>query len=79
MTCKILINSIGLLFGLIGSALIWMFGLPASIDRTGAVHIVTGRIANEEVALAKKYDFRSGIGFLLLVLSFLFQLISNFL
>jgi hypothetical protein len=76
---KVIVNSLGLLFGALGAFLIWKFGLPASIDRAGAIHIITEQRDEEEVKLAKKYDFRSGVGFWLIILSFLFQLVSNFL
>jgi hypothetical protein len=76
---KITVNSVGLVFGIIGAYLIWKFGLPASIDRAGAEHIITEQTDEEEVKLAKKYDFRSGVGFWFVIVSFLFQLISNFL
>ncbi|HEY5298382.1 MAG TPA: hypothetical protein VIK59_10695 [Verrucomicrobiae bacterium] len=79
MTCKIILNSVGLLIGVVGSTLIWIFGLPASVDRTGAEYRATGNVDEHEVALAKKFDCKSRIGFLMLILSFLFQLISNFL
>jgi hypothetical protein len=76
---KIIVNSLGLLFGIIGSFLIWRFGLPASISRTGEMNIIAQQTDHEEIKLAKKYDFRSGVGFCLLIASFLFQLVSNFL
>jgi len=76
---KIIVNSLGLLFGLIGSFLIWRFGLPASIDRTGAQHLIMEQTDENEIALGKKFDFRSRIGFFFLFLSFIFQLLSNFL
>jgi hypothetical protein len=63
----------------LGAFLIWKFGLPASIERSGAVHLIAEQRDEEEVKLAKKYDFRSSVGFWLIILSFLFQLASNFL
>ena len=79
MNIKVIVNSLGLSFGALGAFLVWKFGLPAKIDRAGAIHIIAEQRDEEEVKLAKKYDFRSGVGFWLIILSFLFQLVSNFL
>lgn len=76
---RVIVNSLGLLFGIVGSFLIWRFGLPASIDRKGAIHLIAEQADEKEVAEAKKYDCRSRMGFLLLIASFTFQLLSNFL
>ncbi len=76
---KVIVNSLGLLFGIVGAYLIWKFGLPASIDREGHQHLITGEIDEDEVATARKFDFRSRIGLLLLIVSFALQLLSNFL
>ena len=76
---KVIVNSLGLLFGIIGSFLIWRFGLPASIDRLGEEHLVSGSIDETEVRKGKLFDFRSRIGFMFLLISFFLQLVSNFL
>lgn len=79
MSCKIIVNSLGLIFGIIGSFLIWKFGLPPSVDRTGAQHIILEQRDETEVVKGRKYDFRSGVGFWFLIASFIFQLLSNFI
>lgn len=76
---KIIINSVGLCLGMVGTFLIWRYGLPAEISRTGAIHLIAVQRDKEEIDLAKRYDLRSLIGFIFLFLSFLFQLIGNFL
>lgn len=76
---KVIVNSVGLLFGIVGAFLMWRFGLPASIDREGQQTIITGEVDQKEIDLAKRFDFRSRIGFLFLIVSFALQLLSNFL
>lgn len=76
---KVIVNSLGLFFGVVGALLVWKFGLPASIDRTGAIRIVTGQKDPLEIQRARKYDCRSTVGIWLIIFSFLIQLASNFL
>lgn len=74
-----IINSIGLLLGIAGTGILWKFGLPASIDREGWVLMTADDKDEAMIAKGKKYDFRAGCGFALLVLSFALQLVSNFI
>jgi hypothetical protein len=74
-----IVNSAGLLLGIAGSLLIWKFGLPADINRSGAVHRITEGIDESEVALGKKYDRWAKVGLLFLAIGFGLQLLSNFL
>ena len=76
---QVLINSFGLILDIIGAYLLFKFGLPPSIDRTGVEHLVGGEIDSAEVKKGKLYDSRSAIGFKLLILGFVFQLVSNIL
>jgi hypothetical protein len=74
-----IVNSIGLLLGIIGTRLIWLYGLPASIDRRGQVGRITDDVDEEQIRKGKAYDFKSHLGFRLLVGSFVVQLVSNFI
>ncbi len=75
---KVIINIIGLSLGVIGALLIYIFGIPNVLDKNGANLI--GDYGNKESKKkAKKYLFSSKIGITLLLMSFLLQLISNFL
>lgn len=76
---QVLVNSLGLILDIIGAYLLFRFGLPPSIDRTGANHLVGGGTDNEEVEKGKLYDSRSAIGFELLIFGFVLQLVSDIL
>lgn len=71
------INDIGLLLDIFGAILLFKFGLPDSIDREGHCHIITEQVDEEEIKKGKLYDKLGKIGLVLLILGFIFQLISN--
>ena len=62
--------------GLIGTLLIFFFGLPPKIDPEGHIHLIAEQEDKEEKKKAKKYKLRSYIGISLLAFSFLLQLVS---
>jgi hypothetical protein len=68
---------IGLILDIIGAYLIFKYGLPEELSRTGATFIVTEEENADEIVKAKKYDKLSKLGFRLLIVGFLFQLISS--
>jgi hypothetical protein len=74
-----IVNSIGLLLGIVGTGILWQFGLPASIDREGWVLMACDQKDEAMIAKAKLFDFRADCGFALLLTGFVLQLISNFL
>lgn len=78
MTLSHCINSVGLVLDVVGAGLIWKFGLPAEISRTGAIHRVLEGRDEAEAAKARVYDLVSWWAFLLLVAGFVLQLLSNF-
>lgn len=79
MSIQNLVNSAGLILDIAGAGLLWKFGLPAEISRTGAVHRITNEVDEAERNLAARYDRASFWGFLALVAGFVLQLLSNFL
>ncbi|MBP7806762.1 hypothetical protein KA057_03705 [Candidatus Gracilibacteria bacterium] len=79
MDYSTIINSIGLIADIIGAILLFKFGLPEDISRSGAFFIVTNQVDEEERNKAEKYDFWGKIGLILLIVGFIFQLISNFI
>ncbi len=79
MTCATIVNSIGLVFDIMGALLLWKYGLPEPISREGHVHLVLEQVDEDEKAKAKKYDRWSYGGLILLILGFGLQLVSNFL
>jgi len=74
-----IINTIGLLFDIIGVCFIWKFGLPENISRTGAITLILEQTDKNEIKKAKQYDFRSKIGLFLIIVGFALQLLSNFI
>jgi hypothetical protein len=79
MSTSNIINSIGLVLDIIGVLLIWRYGLPEAISRTGTVHLIMENVDVSEIAEAKRYDCIARCGIVLLVGGFFLQLISNFL
>jgi len=79
MTTSNLVNSIGLVCDIIGAVLIWRYGLPEPISRSGAVHLTLEQSDETEIAKAKRYDCIARCGIVSLVSGFVLQLVSNFL
>ncbi len=78
MICSILTNIKfwAAFTGLIGTLLIFFFGLPSRINPEGHINLILEQVDEEEKKKAKKYKLWSYIGISLLVFSFLLQLIS---
>jgi hypothetical protein len=74
-----LVNSLGLVCDVIGALLIWKYGLPESISRTGVIHIIAEQSDDDEIAKAKRFDYWARLGIGLLVFGFILQLVSNFI
>jgi len=79
MTTSNLVNSIGLVCDIIGAVLIWLYGLPKPISRSGAIHLILEQIDEAEIAKSKRFDCIARCGIVLLVGGFVLQLVSNFL
>ena len=78
MNCSALVNSAGLLFDIIGVMLLFRFGLPPDVRRTG-VNYLTWGVDEREVRKAKLYDMMSWVAFGLLIFGFTLQIISNWI
>jgi len=72
-------NTIGLLFDIFGAILLWKFGLPQEISRSGSVYLALEQNNKDEKEKAVLYDKLGRLGILLLITGFIFQLISNFI
>ena len=71
------VNSAGLLLDIIGVCLVFKFGLPEDVRRSGASFL---RLENDdpvEAAKAARYDSWARVGLLLLIAGFAVQIISN--
>jgi hypothetical protein len=75
-TAKI-INSLGLVCDIVGALLIWKFGLPETIDRSGAGFLQLEQIDEAQIIKGRLYDRWARIGIAVLVLGFILQLASN--
>ncbi|MDX2253199.1 MAG: hypothetical protein NW202_13015 [Nitrospira sp.] len=73
------VNSLGLVFDIIGAVLLWRYGLPEAVSRTGAIALILEQDDKAEAAKTKRYDLLSSCGMILLVVGFVLQLLSNFL
>lgn len=78
MTTSNCINSVGLVLDIVGATLLWRYGLPAEISRTGAQTLIEQQTNEAEVKEAARYDRVASWGFLSLVAGFVLQLVSNF-
>ena len=79
MTIANCINSVGLFFDIVGAVLLWRYGLPEEISRSGASYLALETNDKTEATKANRYDRVAQWGMALLVLGFLLQLVSNFL
>ena len=74
-----IINSLGLLFDIVGVVLLFCYGLPPEgVSRTGAQLLSVG-ISQEAQEKAKRYVRFSWAALIFLVLGFVLQIVSNFL
>ena len=72
------INALGLTLDIAGVILLFRFGLPPAVDRSGAVHLIAEEADEAEVAKGRRYDFWGRVGLVLILVGFLLQLVSNF-
>lgn len=73
-----ILNIIGLCLDILGVVLLFIFGLPAEVNRSGAVGWQIGT-TEEGPAKARFYDWMSRFALLALVVGFGFQIWANFL
>jgi hypothetical protein len=74
-----IINSVGLLCDIIGAVLLFKYGLPENITRTGVNYLITEEEDTDEIKKAKGYDLWARVGLILLIVGFILQLVSNFI
>jgi hypothetical protein len=79
MTTAVLVNSAGLILDIVGAVLVWRYGLPEAISRTGASPLILEETDEGEIAKAMRYDRIAQLGIGLLIAGFGLQLVSNFL
>ena len=79
MTAQHLVNSLGLFFDIVGVVIIWKFGLPPEVSRSGHQYLITSQIDEAEKDLATRYERYSRCGLALILLGFVCQLASNWI
>ena len=79
MSISNVVNSIGLVCDITGALLIWRYGLPEAINRSGAIHLICEQSDEAEIVKAKWYDRLALHGIVLVIVGFVIQLVSNFL
>jgi len=70
-------NIIGLLLDIFGVVILFLFGLPPSINKKGHINLILEQADDNEIAKASRYEKFSYFGLTLILLGFLFQLFSN--
>jgi hypothetical protein len=80
MHASSIVNSLGLIINMIGTFLVWKYGLPATLEPSGERYRA-GSGRNPEGPSEEKLFFRSKnrFGFVLLFIGFAVQLASNFI
>jgi len=68
------LNSIGVTLVVVGCVLLYCFGLPPSVDPSGAVSLILEQRDDAEIAKGKRYRMRGRIGIALVAIGSLFQL-----
>jgi hypothetical protein len=72
-------TTFGLVLDLVGVVLLWRFGIPQSVSRSGRQNFVSSEVDQQEVAKAKIYDLISHFGILLIVLGVVSQIAGSHL
>jgi len=62
--------------GLLGTVLLFLFGLPPKVDPEGHINIICAQVDEEEIKKGKMYKKLGHFGMFLLILSFVFQIIA---
>ena len=73
------VNSMGLFADIIGVWLVFTYGLPANVSRTGAVYIIAEQADKTDIAKAERYDRWGRCGLVLLMIGFGSQIVSNWM
>lgn len=64
--------------GLMGTVLVFFFGLPSAINKNGHINLILEQSAENEVKKYKAYKILSYLGLSLIAISFLIQIIHIF-
>jgi hypothetical protein len=77
MTISNYLNIIGLVFDLIGVIMLFRFGLPPDITRSGSVYLIAEQEDPIEKDKAKKFERLSWIALIAIIIGFSLQIVAN--
>ena len=80
MSCADIINSSGLFLDIVGVILLYKYGLPANVRKTGgqAILFPGGKSQEDAAKEFQSYKRKSLLGLGCLIVGFTLQIISNF-
>jgi uncharacterized membrane protein SpoIIM required for sporulation len=73
-----ILNIVGLSFDIIGVILLFIFGLPPDVIRGGHQYYASLEVDKNEKRKAAIYDNISRVALILIIIGFIFQLLSGF-
>lgn len=74
-----MVNTVGLAFDIVGVVLLFCFGLPPDVSKSGAISIVLEANDEDEARKAKRYDKISWSALCIIVLGFILQIVSTWM
>ena len=77
MTTQQWINVLGLVFDIIGVLMLFVFGLPADLNKNGYIFKVNEEEDEEQKSKWRKYDKFSKIALTAIIIGFLMQMLST--
>jgi hypothetical protein len=72
------LTTCGLLLDIGGVVLIFKYGLPASINRSGMIGLGTPDETGEHKAAARRYDRWARVGLVMLIAGFALQMLASY-
>jgi hypothetical protein len=77
MELNSLLNIIGLSFDIIGVIMLFKYGLPTDLNKSGATYKALEQIDKDAIIKYQKYDRYSKLALVIIIIGFLFQIMSN--
>ena len=72
-----IINTLGLMFDIIGVVMLYFYGLPATVDKNGYSYYIAEDESTEEKDKWKRYHLRSKVALTFILIGFACQVASN--
>lgn len=73
------INTLGLIFDIIGVIILFKFGLPSDVNKYGEVSLLLEDNDTDEIKKWRRYDCWSKIGLISILFGFILQIVSNYI